>query len=116
MLKKLIMSGVVVTAMSTVYAEEPKSFTLPADVAQQAVSAPQVQAAQKQEKTVLISPRTGMRYSFNNPDGRPILFKVEPLAAANSQTVTRIVAENPALSPESQQQAVQNLLNLTQQK
>lgn len=62
-------------------------------------------AVQNDNKTVVISPRTGISYSFNNPEKRPVILKSEELAAANVNTVKRITASNPALSETSQRNA-----------
>lgn len=56
------------------------------------------------------SPRTGIRYTFANPN-RPIVLQTQAIAAANAANADRIVASNPALSATSQQQAKQALLN-----
>ncbi len=56
------------------------------------------------------SPRTGIKYSFANPN-RPIILQTAAVAAANAANADRIVAANPALSTASQQEAKQALLN-----
>ncbi|MEN8427763.1 hypothetical protein [Acinetobacter schindleri] len=56
------------------------------------------------------SPRTGIRYTFANPN-RPIVLQTAAITAANAANADRIVASNPALSATSQQQAKQALLN-----
>lgn len=91
------------------------SMTVPVAKIEAVTAAPSVTASQQGKKTVLISPRTGMRYSFDNPTNRPINFKTQVLAPANAQNVGRISASNPALSPESQQSAQQALLGIAQQ-
>ena len=68
------------------------------------------QAVVKQENTTVISPRTGIRYTFANPN-RPIVLQTAAITAANAANADRIVASNPALSATSQQQAKQALLN-----
>ena len=78
-----------------------------------AVAAPEVPAVQKNDKIRLTSPRTGMHYVLTNSGNRPIVFQTEAMAAVNAQNVNRIVATNPALSVESQQMAMKNLLQLT---
>ena len=90
------------------------SMTVPVATVEAATALPSVTASQQGKKTVLISPRTGMRYSFDNPTNRPINFKTQVLAPANAQTVGRISASNPALSTESQQLAQQALLGIEQ--
>ncbi|ATO18575.1 hypothetical protein BS636_02300 [Acinetobacter sp. LoGeW2-3] len=56
------------------------------------------------------SPRTGIRYTFANPN-RPIVLQTAAITAANAANADRIVASNPALSATSQQQAKEALLN-----
>ncbi len=89
-----------------------QSITVSAATVQAATAAPTVEAEQKRENTVLVSPRTGMRYVVNNPSNRKIIFQTEGLAPVNSQNIQRIVASNPAVSAQSQQQAQQALLEL----
>ena len=57
---------------------------------------------QVDNKSVVVSPRTGISYSFSNPDQRPVILKSEEITAANTVTVSRIAASNPALSQQSQ--------------
>lgn len=59
--------------------------------------------------TTFISPRTGVSYSLDNPNQSEIIFKPSEIAAVNAENVHRIMATNPALSPESQEQARQKL-------
>jgi hypothetical protein len=61
-------------------------------------------------KVTVVSPRTGIQYSIDNPNERPVLIQTEAIAPATSATVDRIVASNPALSEESQQEAKKALL------
>lgn len=61
-------------------------------------------------KVTVASPRTGIRYTIDNPHQRPVSIQIEAIAAATSATVNRIVASNPALSEESQQTAKKALL------
>lgn len=60
-------------------------------------------------EVVFISPRTGVNYVLDNPTRATMEFKANSLEAANATTAERIVASNPALSPESQQKARQTL-------
>ncbi len=69
----------------------------------------QVQVGTDGQVTVA-SPRTGIRYTFANPN-RPIVLQTAKIAAANAANADRIVAENPALSAASQQKAKQALLD-----
>lgn len=73
---------------------------------------PAVPAVSTGAATRLVSPRTGMSYTVTNLGNRTIIFQTEALAPVTAQNVTRIVATNPALSPQSQQTAVENLLKL----
>ena len=57
----------------------------------------------------VMSPRTGIKYTFPNPQQRPIILKTAAVSAATTTTASRIVAANPALSVESQEQAKQAL-------
>ena len=61
-------------------------------------------------KVTVVSPRTGIQYSIDNPNERPVLIQTEAIAPATSATVDRIVASNPALSEESQKEAKKALL------
>ena len=73
----------------------------------------QVQVGADGQITVA-SPRTGIRYTFADPN-RPIVMQTVAITAANSANADRIVASNPALSDASQQKAKQALLNQTGQ-
>ena len=95
---------------STTYANT--NLTVPAENVQAAINPPVVEAVQKNDTTVLVSPRTGMRYSVNNPSNVPIIFKTELLAPATAANADRIIASNPALSAESQAKAKQALIDM----
>lgn len=79
---------------------------------EQAVASPTVEVSQQGKLTTVVSPRTGISYTLSNATTRDIIFKAESIEPANTATVQRIVATNPAISAESQQQAQQNLLKL----
>ncbi|MHA3050097.1 MULTISPECIES: hypothetical protein [unclassified Acinetobacter] len=66
--------------------------------------------------TMVVSPRTGIRYALGDTQGRLIQIQTTAIAPANTLTVKRIVATNPALSVESQQKAEQSLLSMEQSK
>ncbi|PVZ86024.1 hypothetical protein C9426_16735 [Serratia sp. S1B] len=66
--------------------------------------------------TMVISPRTGIRYALGDTQGRLIQIQTTAIAPANTATVKRIVATNPALSVESQQKAEQSLLSMEQSR
>ncbi|GAA5016378.1 hypothetical protein GCM10023206_28100 [Acinetobacter puyangensis] len=102
-------------ATSLVFAEQQTAsqpLTVSAAAVQNVLATPTVEASKQGGKTVLVSPRTGIRYSFNNPDNRQIIFKTEGVLPVSAQNVSRIAASNPALSAQSQQQAEQALLDL----
>jgi hypothetical protein len=58
------------------------------------------------------SPRTGIQYTVPNPNQRPVVIKTKAIEAANSISAERIVASNPALSPESQETAKKALIDI----
>ena len=82
-----------------------ETITVKAESVEAVISAPVVEAVKKDDKTILVSPRTGMRYTVNNPNNLPIIFKTEVVAAATTENADRIIATNPALSQASQQKA-----------
>ncbi|OTG83246.1 hypothetical protein B9T31_14245 [Acinetobacter sp. ANC 4558] len=63
-------------------------------------------------QVVIESPRTGIQYTVPNPNQRPVIIQTKALEVINTNNVDRIVATNPALSPESQQAAKKALLDL----
>lgn len=89
------------------FANTPTAATI-----EQAVAKPTVEVSQQGKLTTVVSPRTGISYTLSNATTRDIIFKAEAIEVANATTAQRIVATNPAISPESQQQAQQNLLKL----
>ena len=111
---KLIKNVICIAALAglAINASAAPVTTVKAETVEALVSNPVVEAVQKDDKTVLVSPRTGMRYSVNNPNNIPIIFRTEVIAAATSANADRIVATNPALSAESQQEAKQALIQL----
>lgn len=64
----------------------------------------------EENTTTLTSPRTGIEYTLSNPQKIKYVMRVEKIVPANEQTVKRIIAKNPALSTQSQEQARQTLL------
>ncbi len=58
-----------------------------------------------------MSPRTGIRYTFANPQQRPVVLKTTAITPVNAANANRIVASNPALSAASQEKAKQALLS-----
>lgn len=81
------------------------------DKVQAARGATTAQAVVKDDNIMVMSPRTGIRYTFANPNQRPVILKTTAVTAANSANVNRIVASNPALSTASQEKAKQALLS-----
>ena len=81
------------------------------DKVQAARGATTAQAVVKDDNITVMSPRTGIRYTFANPHQRPVILKTTAVTAANSANVNRIVASNPALSTASQEKAKQALLS-----
>jgi hypothetical protein len=67
--------------------------------------------AVKDNNTTVMSPRTGIRYTFANPQQRPVVLKTAAITPANAANANRIVASNPALSAASQEKAKQALLS-----
>lgn len=83
------------------WANTPSSNTTAENVAA-AQGAQTATLKQVDNKSVVVSPRTGISYSFSNPEQRPVILKSEEITAVNTATVSRIAASNPALSPQSQ--------------
>jgi len=77
---------------------------------QAATGAVTAQAEVKHDTTTVISPRTGIRYTLGNTNGRPIILKTAAIAAVTPATINRVVASNPALSVASQEKVKQALL------
>lgn len=69
------------------------------------------QAIIKDDNITVMSPRTGIRYTFANPNQRPVVLQTAAITAANAANINRIVAANPALSTASQEKAKQALLS-----
>ncbi|MCJ8161120.1 hypothetical protein [Acinetobacter zhairhuonensis] len=108
-MKKLLQPLVIAAlAIPTLAIANTPTTTTVAKVAaaQGATTAP---ATVQDSNVTVMSPRTGIKYTFPNPQQRPIILKTAAVAAATSETASRIVATNPALSVESQEQAKQTL-------
>lgn len=86
----------------------PQTTTL--EKVQAAQGATTAQTEVKNDSTIVISPRTGIRYTLGNTAGRPIILQTAAVAAVTPATVNRIIATNPALSASSQEKAKQALL------
>ena len=108
-MKTALKIGLVALSTISTFTMAEQLTTTPEKV--KAAIGPQTAQAQvKDNQITVISPRTGISYTFNN-DNKPIVLQTQAIAAANSVTVDRIVAANPALSAESQQKAKQALLD-----
>lgn len=109
-MKKLLRPLVVavLTIPTLAMANTPETTTVAkVEAAQGATTA----AATVQDTNVTVmSPRTGIKYTFPNAQQRPIILKTAAVSAATITTASRIVATNPALSVESQEQAKQTLV------
>lgn len=68
-------------------------------------------AVVKDDNITVMSPRTGIRYTFANPQQRQVILKTAAITPANAANANRIVASNPALSAASQEKAKQALLS-----
>ena len=110
-MKKVLQPLMIAALAMPAFAFANSAQTTTPDKVQQALGAKtaQVQVSADGQVTVA-SPRTGIRYTFANPN-RPIVMQTAAIAAANSANADRIVAANPALSDASQQKAKQALLN-----
>ena len=92
------------------FAAEAQPFTTSVKNVLVAKGTTSAEAVVKGGSTTVISPRTGIRYSLGETNGRPITIQTAAIAPVTTANVQRIVATNPALSPESQQAAEQALL------
>ncbi len=90
------------------FADTPLTTT--PEKVQQAIGATTAPAVQNDGNITVQSPRTGIRYTFANPQQRPVVLNTAAIKAANAANADRIVASNPALSAASQQKAKQALL------
>ncbi|WP_122899593.1 hypothetical protein [Acinetobacter sp. B51(2017)] len=107
-MKKALQIGLVALSTVSTFAMAEQLTTTPEKV--KAALGPQTaQAIVKDNLVTVISPRTGISYTFNN-ENKPIVLQTQAIVAANSANAERIVAANPAVSAESQQKAKQALL------
>lgn len=111
-MKKALKIGLVILASLPTLALAEQLTTTPEKV-KAAIGPQTAQAIVKDHQVTVISPRTGISYTFNN-DNNPIVLQTQAIVAANSANAERIVAANPALSVESQQKAKQALLDAAQ--
>lgn len=109
-MKKVLKPFVIAALAIPTFAFANAAQTTSVEKVQQAIgpTTAQVQVGTDGQVTVA-SPRTGIKYTFPNPN-RPIVLQTAAVAAANSANVERIVASNPALSAASQEKAKQALL------
>jgi hypothetical protein len=107
LLKPLCIAALILPGLAV--AAEPQTTSV--EKVKAAIGPTLTQAQVNNGQVTLKSPRTGISYSFPNPDQRPMVLETQKIAAANSANVNRIVAANPALSVASQETAKQALLN-----
>lgn len=108
-MKKALQIGLVALSTVSTFAMA-EQITTTSEKVKAAIGPQTVQAQVKDNQVTVISPRTGISYTFNN-DNKPLVLQTQAIAAANNVTAERIVAANPALSLESQQKAKQALLD-----
>ncbi|MFT4020701.1 MAG: hypothetical protein QM666_04195 [Acinetobacter sp.] len=108
----LLFGTIALSSACAAFAEETKPFTTTVSNVLAAKGTTTTQAIVKSGATTVVSPRTGVRYTLGDTNGRPITLKTAAIAPVNTETVKRISASNPALSTESQQEAEQKLLAL----
>lgn|SRR5690554_1528286 len=109
---KKVLQPLMIVALSlpTLAFANAAATTTTAAKVQAAVGPTTAQAQVDNGHVTVASPRTGIRYTFANPDQRPIVLHTAAIAPANAANVNRIVASNPALSAASQERAKQALL------
>lgn len=107
-IKPTLLSVLLLPALA--FANEAQPFTTSVKNVLVAKGTTSAEAVVKGGSTTVISPRTGIRYTLGETNGRPITIQTAAIAPATTANVQRIVATNPALSGESQQMAEQALL------
>jgi hypothetical protein len=110
-MKKLLKPLWVVACIAPTLAMATEMQTTSVDKVKAAIGPTTTQAQVNHGQVTLVSPRTGISYTFSNPDNRPMVLETAKVSAANSANANRIVATNPALSAASQEKAKQALLN-----
>ena len=108
MKKSLKIIALAACLMPSLSFAEPQTTTV--EKVKAAIGPTTTQAQIKDNQATVISPRTGISYTFPNQN-KPLVLQTQAIAAANAANVERIVAANPALSAESQQQAKKVLLD-----
>ena len=108
LLKPILLASSVISTFA--FADTaPKTTTV--ENLKAATGAPVAGVEVNNQSVTVISPRTGIRYTLGNTNGRPIVLKTAAIAAVTPATANRIVASNPALSTSSQEKAKQALLD-----
>lgn len=110
-MKKLLQPLFAVALILPVLTHAAQPQTTSVEKVKAAIGTTTTQAQVQDGSVTLRSPRTGISYTFPNPEQRPMVLETVKIAAANSANADRIVAANPALSVSSQQKAKQALLN-----
>ena len=110
-MKKLLQPLCIAACLLSGYAMAAEQQTTSVEKVKAAIGTTSTQAQVQNGQVTLKSPRTGISYSFPNPDQRPMVLETQKVVAANSANVNRIVASNPALSSASQERAKQALLD-----
>lgn len=64
------------------------------------------QAEVKNDSTTVISPRTGIRYTLGNTNGRPIILKTAAIAPVTPATVNRVCIESCFVCVESRKSQI----------
>ena len=114
-MKKLLQTLLVAACVVPTMAMATGAQTTSVDKVKAAVGPTSTQAQVNNGQVTLVSPRTGISYTFSNPDNRPMVLETAKVSAANSANAQRIMASNPALSAASQEKAKQALLNEQEQ-
>ena len=112
-IKQAILLSICVAPAIT-WAAEAQPFTTTVGNVLAAKGATTAQTVVQGNNTMIISPRTGIRYALGDTQGRAIVIQTAAIAPVNNVTVKRIIATNPALSVESQQKAEQSSLSMNQ--
>ena len=109
-MKKVLKTLVIAALAVPTFAFADKAKTTSVSKVQAAIGPTTTQAQFNNGQATVVSPRTGIQYTFPNPKQRPVIIRTEAIAPATSSTADRIVASNPALSSESQQIAKKALI------
>lgn len=107
-MKKVLKVGFVALGLLPALVVAAPLTTTPEKV-KAAIGPTTAQTQTSKDQITVLSPRTGISYTFPNQN-KPVVLQTQAIVAANSANIDRIVAANPALSTESQQKAKQVLL------